>query len=133
MSPRNSRGRGAARRRRILVTAVAGLAGCFALAAPAFGVEKPDAAELALAKSLKADIQKRIGPQIAGFKVTKVTCTLVKSHKSGRCNAYFVRTLERAKGVYVIAVTVNTKTGVIKPRTLSVSCTDTKTGAPLGC
>jgi hypothetical protein len=131
MSQRNSRARGSARQ--FLRVTLTGLVGVVVLAAPAFAVEKPDAAELALAKSLKADIQKRIGPQIPGFEVTKVTCTLVKSHKSGRCKAYFVRKLERAKGVYVIAVTVNTNTGVIKPRTLSVSCTDTKTGAPLGC
>jgi hypothetical protein len=112
---------------------LAALAVALVVAAPALGAGKPDAAEVALAKSLKADIQKKIGPQIPGFTVTKVTCTLVKSHKSGRCKAYFTRKLERAKGVYVIAVTVNTKTGVIRPRTLSVSCTDTKTGARVGC
>jgi hypothetical protein len=110
---------------------LAALAAALVLVAGATAATDPAAAQLA--KALKANMQKTIGPKVPGIRFTTVTCTLTKDHTKGHCAAHFSRPKDRVVGVYQIAITVNTQTGGVHTRTTSISCKDSKTGAKVIC
>jgi hypothetical protein len=116
-----------------LLAALAALAGILVLAGSALAAGRADPAAAMLARSLKAQMQKSYAAKVPGIRFTKVTCTLTKNHEKGSCRARFTLARQRVKGVYKIAITVDTRTGGVHSRATSVSCTDSKTGTKVGC
>lgn len=78
-------------------------------------------------------MQARYKGSVPGIRFTKVSCTLVKSHAKGHCVARFTLASQQVNGVYQVAITVDTTTGGVHWRATSVACTDSNTGARLGC
>lgn len=85
------------------------------------------------AKRLKTSMQSYYDKAIPGLKITTVTCSIPAAGSTGRCRAHFTITAKRAKGVFVIGLTINRSTGNVRTKTLSATCLDSKTGAKLKC
>jgi hypothetical protein len=67
-----------------------------------------------------------------GLKFTTVTCKIAADRTAARCNAHFTVSAKHAAGVFVVAVT-GAGGGQVRTRTLSVYCTDTRTGKKRDC
>ena len=85
-----------------------------------------------LARQLKASMQSYYARSEPGLKFTTVTCKIAGDRTSARCHAHFTFASKHAAGVFVVAVT-GTGGGTVQTKTLSVSCTDTRTGKKRGC
>jgi hypothetical protein len=88
--------------------------------------------ERGLARQLKASMQTFYARSEPGLKFTTVTCKISKNRTSARCNAHFTFVSKHAAGVFVVAV-MGTGGGRVQTKTLSVSCTDTRTGKKRAC
>jgi predicted acyltransferase len=102
--------------------AVLGLSGAASAATPA----------VALAKQLKTSMQSYYAKGNPGLKITTVTCTIAKDRTSARCHAHFTVVSKHALGVFVVAIQ-GVGGGNASTKTLSVSCTDSRTGAKRAC
>jgi hypothetical protein len=85
------------------------------------------------AKQLKRSMQTYYNRADPGLKITTVTCRVAKNDRTGRCNARFTRASQRARGLFVIGVTIDPATGNVKTKTLSAACTDSKTHKKISC
>jgi hypothetical protein len=86
-----------------------------------------------LAAKLKADMQSYYTKTQPGLKLTRVTCTIAKPGTSARCQARFAVPKQRAVGLFVLAIKIDTATGGVTTKTVSATCKDAKTGAKLSC
>ena len=117
------------RRRLACALAAVTLLGVAALPATA----AVDPANAQLAKALKVQMQKTYRTKVPGLVFTKVTCLLATNHQTARCNAAFTRTSKGLRGVYKVAIVVDTSTGGVNWGATSVKCTSLKTGAKVTC
>ena len=67
-----------------------------------------------------------------GLKFTTVTCKIASDRTTARCNAHFTVVAKHAAGVFVVAIT-GAGGGKVQTKTLSVACTDTRTGKKRSC
>jgi hypothetical protein len=88
-----------------------------------------------VATQLKGQLATSIEKQYPTLKVTftKVTCTIAKNGKSGKCAAYFQIPVARAIGTFGIGLTIDPSTGKYTWRQISAACKDSKTGQKLAC
>jgi hypothetical protein len=85
-----------------------------------------------LAKQLKASMQSYYARSEPGLRFTTVTCKISRARTSARCNAHFTFASKHAAGVFVVAV-AGAGGGTVQTKTLSVRCTDTRTGKKRAC
>jgi hypothetical protein len=85
-----------------------------------------------LAAQLKASMTAYYAKSDPGLKFTTVTCRIASDRTTARCNAHFTLAAKHAAGVFVVAVT-GAAGGRVRTRTLSVSCTDTRSGKKRAC
>jgi hypothetical protein len=85
-----------------------------------------------LAKQLKTSMQSYYAKSDPGLKFTTVTCKISSNRTTARCNAHFTVAAKHAAGVFVVAIT-GAGGGQVQTKTLSVTCTDTRTGKKRSC
>jgi hypothetical protein len=83
-----------------------------------------------LAAQLKASMTAYYAKSEPGLELTTATCKIAADRTTARCEAHFTVIARHAAGVFVVAVT---GAGGGQVRTLSVSCTDTRTGKKRAC
>jgi hypothetical protein len=104
-----------------------------AVAPAALGAAPVDPAAAKLAASLKASMTRTYKPSVPGLVFTKVTCTLAKDRKSGKCAAAFTWKAQKRKGVYQVQTKIDPTTGGVQWRAVSVACTSLATGKKIAC
>ena len=109
---------------------VALVAAAALLLAAAAGAMTPS---VALAASLKPSLQATYDRHKTGFRFTTVVCKIAASGVSARCQARFTAPAERALGVLQINATINRSTGGVSYQPVSITCTDSKSGAKITC
>jgi hypothetical protein len=113
--------------------AVAAVALLGVAALPAAAAAGADPANAQLAKALKVQMQRTYRTKVPGLVFTKVTCLLATNHQTAHCKAAFTRTSKNVKGVYQVAIVVDTSTGGVNWGATSVACTRLRTGAKVVC
>jgi hypothetical protein len=88
--------------------------------------------ELALAKTLKAQMQRTYNAKRPGTTFTTVTCKINAAMTGAKCVAHFTRKSQNLKGVYQVSVTADAA-GNANWRATSAACTNLKTGAKVKC
>jgi len=88
--------------------------------------------ELALAKTLKAQMQSTYNAKRPGTTFTTVTCKINAAMTGAKCVAHFTRKSQNLKGVYHVSVTADAA-GNANWRATSAACTSLKTGAKVKC
>ena len=106
----------------VFTAAVLSLTGAASAASPAVG----------LAKQLKTSMQSYYAKGNPGLKITTVTCAIASDRTSARCHAHFTVVSKHALGVFVVAIH-GVGGGNATMKTLSVSCSDSRTGAKRAC
>jgi hypothetical protein len=100
--------------------------------APAAPPATPTRAQ-ALAGALKVSMKKTYKTTVPGLVFGRVTCTLAKDLKSGRCQARFTYEARRLRGVYQVAASIDRASGGVRWRATSVACTHLTSGAKIAC
>lgn len=117
----------------MLTVRLAAAALAAAVLAPAALAAPADPAAAKLAVSLKTSMTKTYKATVPGLVFTTVSCTLAKDRTSGRCAAAFTWKAQKRKGVYQVQTKIDTSTGGVQWRAISVACTSTATGKKIAC
>jgi hypothetical protein len=88
---------------------------------------------LMLAKSLKASMQASYDKSYPGLELTTVSCVIAADGRSAHCQAHFTISAQRLDGLFQVSALIDRTTGGVHTRTLSVACTDAKTGTHAAC
>ena len=86
-------------------TAAAGSLLLLVPCALAAGTATPN--ELALAKTLKAQMQRTYNTKRPGTRFTTVTCKINAAMTGAKCAAHFTRKAQNLKGVYQVTITAD--------------------------
>jgi hypothetical protein len=88
--------------------------------------------EIALAKTLKTEMQRTYNARHAGTRFTTVTCRINAAGTGARCVAHFTRKAQGLKGSYRVTVAADAA-GNASWKATSVSCANLRTGAKVEC
>jgi hypothetical protein len=100
-------------------------------AAPATAAAAVNPEQLALQKSLKAEMAKTFKKQAPALTITTVTCKLPSSGTTSHCTAHF--TAGGVKGYYPVTATLHDLGGTLSWTAASPKCFDAKTGKGISC
>ena len=117
--------------RRLAIAAC--VAGALVPAASALAMPSADPKTTRVEKAVKTSMQKTYKTTVPGLVFHRVSCTLAANLKSGRCKASFTYPAQHLNGVYQVAATIQQKTGGVRWRATSVSCTSSRTGKKVDC
>jgi hypothetical protein len=107
------------------------LAAALVLAASASATTPAEHVATQLKPQLQASLKKQYPTLTVTF--TKVTCSIAKNGKSGKCAAYFQIPAARAIGAFTIGLKIDPSTGKYTWKQLAAACKDSSTGQKLAC
>ncbi len=109
-----------------------GAAAALLVVTPAGSASRPGAAAM-LAASLKTSMRSYYARTWPGLRLTGVTCTLSANEQHGSCQARFTLASRGLVGVFGLSETIDRSSGVVHTRTVSLACTNPKSGARASC